>query len=67
MKTEYIEFAPLDLDRAEELRDIINQAGRSHDAIIIDPNHRGITGSTRAGLISPKENTNALVRYRRHY
>ncbi|HTL57459.1 MAG TPA: hypothetical protein VL361_17370 [Candidatus Limnocylindrales bacterium] len=67
MKTEYTEFAPLDFDRAEELRDIINGAARTSEAIIIDPNNRGITGSTRVGLISPKENTNALVRYRRHY
>lgn len=67
MKTEYAEFAPLELERAEELRDIINQAARQREAIIIGPNERGITGSTRAELISPQENTNALVRYRRHY
>lgn len=67
MKTECTEFTPLDLDRAEELRDLINQAARTNEAIIIDPNNRGVTGSTRVGLISPKENTNALVRYRRHY
>jgi hypothetical protein len=67
MKTEYTEFAPLDFERAEELRDLINQAARTSDAIIIDPNNRGITGSTRVGLISPREKTNALVRYRRHY
>jgi len=67
MKTEYTEFAPLDLERAEELRDVINGAARTNSAIIIEPTKRGITGSTRVGLISPKENTNALVRYRRHY
>lgn len=67
MKTEYSEFAPLDFERAEALRDTINQAARNQEAIIVDPNNRGITGSTRVGLISPKENTNALVRYRRHY
>jgi hypothetical protein len=67
MKTEYTEFAPLDFERAEELRDIINQAARISDAVIIDPNNRGVTGSTRVGLISPREKTNGLVRYRRHY
>jgi hypothetical protein len=67
MKTEYTEFAPLDFERAEELRDIINQAARTSDAVIIDPNNRGVTGSTRVGLISPREKTNGLVRYRRHY
>ena len=67
MKTEYAEFAPLELERAEELRDIINKAAHHREAIIIGPNDRGITGSTRAELISPQENTNALVRYRRHY
>jgi len=67
MKTEYAEFAPLEVERAEELRDVINKAARDREAIIIGPNERGITGSTRAELISPQENTNALVRYRRHY
>jgi hypothetical protein len=67
MKTEYSEFAPLELDRAEELRDVINKAAREREAIIINPYEHGITGSTRAELISPQENTNALVRYRRHY
>jgi len=67
MKTEYAEFAPLEVERAEELRDVINKAARGREAIIIGPNERGITGSTRAELISPQENTNALVRYRRHY
>jgi hypothetical protein len=67
MKTEYAEFAPLESERAEELRDVINKAAREREAIVIGPNERGITGSTRAELISPQENTNALVRYRRHY
>lgn len=67
MKTEYAEFAPLELDRAEQLRDVINKAAREREAIIINPYERGITGSTRAELISPEQNTNALVRYRRHY
>ena len=67
MKTEYTEFAPLDLERAEELRHVINTAARNREAIVIHPYERGVTGSTRVGLISPEENTNALVRYRRHY
>ena len=67
MKIETAEFAPLDLERAEELRDIINEAAREQRAVIIDPQNRGVTGSTRVGLISPREHTNALVRYRRHY
>ena len=48
MKTEYAEFAPLEMGRAEELRDVINKAARDREAIIIGPNERGITGSTRA-------------------
>ena len=67
MKTETAEFAPLDLERAEELRDIINEAAREQKAVVIDPLNRGVTGSAQVGLISPREYTNALVRYRRHY
>ncbi len=67
MKTEYAEFAPLEMERAEELRDVINRAAQQREAIVIGPYDRGITGSTRAELISPEQNTNALVRYRRHY
>ncbi|HEV2210743.1 MAG TPA: hypothetical protein VG167_18365 [Verrucomicrobiae bacterium] len=67
MRTECPEFEPLELDRAEELKTIINRAGRERQAVIIDPNERGITGSTSADLLSPRQNVNALVRYRRHY
>ncbi len=67
MKTEYAEFAPLDLDRAEELRDIIDTAARNREAVVIDPDEDGITGAAPLDLISPNENTNGLIRYRRHY
>lgn len=67
MKTELAEFAPLDVERAEELRDIINKAAQEKEAVTIDPDEEGITGSSSPDLLSPTENTNGLVRYRRHY
>lgn len=67
MSTDCLEFEPIELDRAEELRDIINRAGRESEAVMIEPTGRGITGASPVDLISPSENTNALVRYRRHY
>ncbi len=67
MRTECPEFEPLEFERAEELKTIINRAGRERQAIVIDPNDRGITGSSPVDLLSPSENINALVRYRRHY
>ncbi len=67
MKTEYAEFEPLEIDRAEELRDIINRAGREKEALVIDPEEDGVTEALPTGMITPSENTNALVRYRRHY
>jgi hypothetical protein len=67
MMTECLEFEPIELDRAEELKDIINRAGRESEAVMIEPAGRGITASLPVDLISPSENTNALVRYRRHY
>jgi hypothetical protein len=67
MKTEYAEFAPLEVERATELRDIINRAGQSREAVIIDPDDRGIVGSSPADLVSPSDDTNALMRFRRHY
>lgn len=67
MKTEYAEFAPLDLERANELNDIINRAGRLQEAVLIEPEDRGIVGSSAVDLISPDADVNALARYRRHY
>ena len=67
MKTELMEFAPLEVERATELRDIINRAGQMDEAVVIDPDGRGIVGSSPADLLSPDEDTNALARYRRHY
>ena len=67
MKTETLEFAPLPLKRAEELKDIINRAGVSKEAVIINPAEGGVIGTEDLDLISPDENTNGLVRYQRHY
>ncbi len=67
MKTQHPEFAPLARERAEELKDIINTAGREKGAVVIDPDEDGVTGFSPVDLVSPNENTNALVRYRRHY
>jgi hypothetical protein len=67
MTTECPEFEPLDLERAEELKSIINRAGREREAVVIDPTEEGVTGSSPVELLSPNENINALVRYRRHY
>jgi hypothetical protein len=67
MKTECPEFAPLQTERAEELRDIINRAAQHKEAVVIDPEEGGVTGYAPVGLISTSQNTNGLVRYRRHY
>lgn len=67
MKTEQTEFAPLDLERAEELRSTINEAAQNRDALLIDTEDGGVTGSAPVELVSPNENTNGLARYRRHY
>ncbi len=67
MKTEYAEFAPLDLERATELRDVINRAAQDDEAVIIDPEERGIIGSSPTDRIAPGSDTNALKRYQRHY
>jgi len=67
MKTETLEFAPLPLERAEELKDIVNRAGVSKEAVVINPSEEGVTGTEDPDLISPDENTNGLVRYQRHY
>lgn len=67
MKTDCVEFAPLEVDRAIELEETINTAGRGATVLFIDPDEQGIGGSTEADIVSPAENTNALVRYQRHY
>ena len=67
MKTVCSEFAPLEIERATELEEIINGAARDRRGVLIDPDDEGISGSTATPLISPNENTNVLVRYQRHY
>ena len=67
MKTVCSEFAPLELERATELEEIINSAARERRGVVIDPDEGGIRSSTGNTLISPNENTNVLVRYQRHY
>ncbi len=67
MKTAISEFAPLEMERAEELQEIINSAAREDKAVIMDPAEEGITAAEQSDLISPNQNTNALVRYQRHY
>jgi len=59
------EFAPLDLELALELEQILNDASARGEAVIVQPD--GISGSADAGLLSPTEDTNGLVRYQRHY
>ncbi len=67
MKTECPEFAPLDLERAEELEEIINGAARENKAVLLDSEEEGVTGSAPTELLSPNKRVNALVRYQRHY
>lgn len=67
MKRELAEFAPLGLERATELQEIINRAALEKKAVVIDPDEGGIVGSSSSDLMSSNENTNALVRYQRHY
>ena len=59
-------IAPLEPERAEELEFIIDNAARSKQAVVIDPD-QGVTGAQPVSLISPNANTNGLVRYGRHY
>lgn len=66
MGTNHPEFAPLEPERAKELETIINTAAKNKEAVVIDP-ERGVTASMSPHLISPNENTNGMVRYRRHY
>lgn len=61
-----MEYAPLDAQRAKELEFIIDKASHQSEAVVIDPS-QGVMGSKSVSLISPNENTNALVRFGRHY
>ncbi len=67
MKTALMEFAPLEIDRAKELEELINGAARERKGLIIDPDEGGVSGTTETTLLSPNSKTNALVRYQRHY
>ena len=67
MKNEFAESAPVGLERATELQEIINRAAREKKAVVVDPDEGGITGSSSVDLISSNENANALERYQRHY
>ena len=66
MGRDYVEFAPLETERAKELQTIINRAAHSKGAVVINPED-GVADSTELELISPLEKTNALTRYQRHY
>jgi hypothetical protein len=66
-KSAYPEFEPLEFERATELKDIINRAGRDKQAVVIEPEEEGLTGTAPDDLVSPNEKTNVLVRYQRHY
>ncbi len=59
-------FAPLEPERAQELEFIIDNAARSKQAVVIDPD-QGVMGAQPVSLISPNSTTNGLVRYGRHY
>lgn len=68
MKTACLEFAPLEVEQAEELEEIINRAARENKAVVIDPEEEGVIGaSPKEELISPADKTNGLARYQRHY
>jgi len=60
------DFAPLEMERAKELEFVIDQAASGKQAVVIDPD-RGVMSVQPVSLISPNANTNALVRYGRHY
>ncbi len=60
-------FEPLELDRANELNDLINQAGESRQAVVIDPEEEGLTGLTPPETNPPEERLNGLARFQRHY
>lgn len=67
MKQELAEFEPLEMQRALDLREVINRAAREQKAVVVDPDEGGVIAAASTDLISPSENTNALVRYQRHY
>ena len=66
MGRDYVEFAPLETERAQKLQNIINRASRDSEAVIINP-AEGVSDSAVVDLISPTEKANGLVRYQRHY
>ena len=67
-KSAYPEFEPLEFERATELKDIINRAGRDKQAVVIEPEEEdGLSGTAPPDLVTPNEKTNLLVRYQRHY
>lgn len=60
------EFAPLDQKRANELKFMINQAARTKDALVLDPDE-GVTGTVPVSQIQPGQNVNGITRFRTHY
>ena len=60
------DFAPLEPERAKELEFVIDNAARGKQAVVIEPDH-GVAGAQPFSLVSPSANTNALVRFGRHY
>ncbi len=66
-ETTYSEFVPLEAQRAQELETILNEAATKHEAVLINLDGRGVSGSAPVDLISPSENTIGLARYQRHY
>ncbi len=66
MGKQNVDFAPLEPQRAQELEWVIDQAAKSKQVVVIDPDD-GLKGAQPASLISPNANTNGLVRYGRHY
>lgn len=61
-----VDFAPLEPEQAKELEFVIDNAARGKHAVVIDPD-QGVTGAQPLSLVSPSANTNALVRFGRHY
>ncbi len=46
MQNEFAEFAPVGMERATELQEILNRAAREKKAVVVDPDKGGITGSS---------------------
>jgi hypothetical protein len=67
MSTTISEFAPLELEEAIELKELIGRAAQQDEAVIINRDESGLAGPVSPDLISPSENTNALARFQRHY